>query len=120
MLKQHSGVGVPEGVKARAREVFFTPHVEILRVVAGHLPAIGHGADEMVLRPFFVKRSVMKTVRILPEQLRFQLSLQFRSERDDADRRSGFRRQNLCRAGVVIGGTDDADRARRHVDVAPL
>lgn len=120
MLKQHSGVGVPEGVEARAGEVFFTPHVEVLRVVTGHLPAIWHGADEMVLRPFFIKRSVMETVRILPEQLRFQLSLQFRSEREDADRRSGLRRQDLCGPGMVIGGADDADRARRHVDVAPL
>ena len=120
MLKQHSGMGVPEGVEARAGEVFFTPHIEVLRVVTGHLPAVGHGANEVVLRPFFIKRSVMETVRILPEQLRFQLSLQFRSERDDADRRSGFRRQDFRGAGVVIGGADDADRARRHVDVAPL
>lgn len=62
-------MGVPERMEARAGEVFFAPHAEVFDVVARHLAAVIHGADEFVLRILAIEWAGLEAVFVLPQFL---------------------------------------------------
>lgn len=108
-----------EGVEARAREVFFAPHAEVFNVVARHLAAVIHGADEFMLRIFAVKGAGLEAVFVLPELLRFQLGVEFGAKGNGPGRRCGFGGGDLRQALFVVARAGDAEGTGCHVDIVP-